>query len=321
MAPQGARGVSSAAPGQDALLQSQAAHTCPRAAAMLVSDLQVESSAAAAASDLQEKAIYDAQKVLSIDESVENLFLLALQPGMAPGVVKRAEEDQEQQKKEGAAHARARAAAAASLWGARRVRETERGSASEGQRQTERDKSQHVLGAEGEAALQRHDPHRRMVLDASSGGRDRQTLLESEVWARRQPFTDAVVDERLRKKEESAAENLITRLELKVGERDEGTDQGWSDLLDIKERKVRGCDTGARRGEESTRPQPHFHHENVAYRTAKVRLVSFLRRQVVVCVLLCFLFPACGSASVEHVNILGGPRLSLRGDSFTLFPW
>ncbi|PHJ24469.1 hypothetical protein CSUI_001651 [Cystoisospora suis] len=240
-APQVAPGVSSASAGQEALLHSQAAHICPRAAAMLVSDLQVESSAAAAASDLQEKAIYDAQKVLSVDESVENLFLLALQPGMAPGVVKRAEEDQEQQKKEGAAHARARAAAAASLWGARRVKETERGSASEGQNQTEGDRSQHVMGAEGEAALQRQDPHRRMVFDASSGGRDRQTLLGSEVGPRRQPFTDAVVDERLRKKEESAAENLITRLELKVGERDEGTDQGWSDLLDIKERKLRAA--------------------------------------------------------------------------------
>lgn len=236
--PKAAPGVPATA-GRERLLHSQAAHACPRAAALLVSDLQNESSAAAAASDLQEKAIYDAQKALSVDESVENLFLLALQPGLAPGMEKRAEEEEEQQKREGAAYARARAASAASLWGARRMRETDGEGAGDGKRQTEGREGQPLLKAEEEAALQRHDPHRRMIFDAASGRLDRLTRLTSETGTGRRPAMDVVVDERLRKKEESAAENLITRLELKVGERNEGTDEGWSDLLGSKERKVR----------------------------------------------------------------------------------
>ncbi|PFH34801.1 hypothetical protein BESB_068340 [Besnoitia besnoiti] len=216
---------------ETALLRSQASKACPRAARVLLEKLRRETtedlSAAGVAADLQERAVHLAKQPLSADEQVENLLLAAVQPGLAPGVAEKSDEEEERCREQGRLAAEARAKAVAMFWESRRRggdgRRTQSGGATGGRG----DEFQRKNGrpsrfkAEGELVLQRHDATARMLL-GDIVGLDRMETFPSEKGAPAffrnvEDPTGVSVEEAADVPKETHAENLIARLEVRLG--------------------------------------------------------------------------------------------------------
>ncbi|KYF43931.1 hypothetical protein TGARI_284620 [Toxoplasma gondii ARI] len=106
-----------------ALLRSQAAKVCPRAAKVLLEELTrdvPDAPDAEGQADLQERLFTKNKEYLSDDERVENFLLATVQPGLALGVAQKAEKQDQRNRRRGQAAAEAKAKAIASFWESRK---------------------------------------------------------------------------------------------------------------------------------------------------------------------------------------------------------
>ncbi|CBZ51716.1 conserved hypothetical protein [Neospora caninum Liverpool] len=159
-----------------ALLRTQAAKVCPRAAKVLLEDMRRDTQDAPDAkgpADLQERLFMANKQFLSDDERVENLMLAAVQPGLAPGAALRAQEQDQRHRQRGKAAAEAKARAITSFWDSRKPGsearrlplEAEPWQLKDARIQKEVEKSRVSLTGP-ELAVHRRQSHKRMIIYA-----------------------------------------------------------------------------------------------------------------------------------------------------------